>query len=324
MNIQEYTASRRHLYGELATCVKEILASALKNADAADTVQQIQARAKDVDSLSSKLQAKNEYQSEDIERHIKDLAGCRVIFYHNDGLNAFVNSGLVSENFDVDWEELKIHHPDSKAQSANDFYMANHYLVSLKPERLSMPEFAKFTQLRCEFQVQTLLNHAWSETVHDITYKGSTSPGFGDRAMDQIDERLRNIMTKYLRPAGYEFQKVKHDFAQLMAGKEIFDEDVVQLIDQTPDTNALFDLLERYKDYVLPNFSDPMSHAEQLYSVIEAALVRAQSLGGALSECTICIFWPIPITDSVLNRSLILVLSDHFCRVSRIGDRKEP
>jgi hypothetical protein len=47
-----------------------------------------------------------------------------------------------------------------------------------------LPEYARFAGLHCEIQVQTILNHAWSETSHDIIYKDNLGPGFGKRALE--------------------------------------------------------------------------------------------------------------------------------------------
>ena len=279
MKLQQFIESDRQTYAEFASCVAGILKSAILDANQLDGVQQIQHRAKEVGSLSRKLKDRDKYHSDTIESDIKDLAGCRLIFYHNDDLNTFLHSSIVSENFEVDWEESKIHHPDFDAQSANDFYMGNHFVVTLKSDRAKLPDFAKFANLRCEIQAQTLLNHAWSETNHNITYKKRGSKGFGDRAMAKIDERLISIMKDYLRPAGYEFQKVKHDFTELEAGREIFDKNVNQTIAQIQDANELHELLQRYKDYVLPNYSDHSSFSDEIYSVVESSLERARQLG---------------------------------------------
>lgn len=279
MNIEQYIESGRTIYTKFASCVADILKAAISNANMGSGVQQIQHRAKEIDSLSRKLKDRGYYHSDNIEREIKDLAGCRIIFYHNDDINTFLQSHIVSENFDVDWDESKVHHPNFDAQSANDLYMGHHFVVTIKPERAKLPEFAKFAGLRCEIQAQTLLNHAWSETIHDITYKSRHSKGFGDRAMSKINDRLMGIMKDYLRPASYEFQKVKHDFKELEEGRDLFNEDINQAIEKVDDTNALYELLERYKDYVLPNYTDYSSFVDEIYLVVETSLQRAKSLG---------------------------------------------
>src|SRR5207237_1063342 len=82
--------------------------------------------------------------------------------------------------------------------------------------RRNLAEYAKFKGLRSEIQIQTILIHAWAETSHDITYKRFEGKGFGQRATASIEARLNKIMDEYLLPAGYEFQKVQHDFQRLM------------------------------------------------------------------------------------------------------------
>jgi hypothetical protein len=42
---------------------------------------------------------------------IKDLAGCRLIFYSNSDVSRFQQSGIITDNFDVDWDRTKIHYP---------------------------------------------------------------------------------------------------------------------------------------------------------------------------------------------------------------------
>ncbi|TMC17102.1 MAG: hypothetical protein E6J34_19090, partial [Chloroflexi bacterium] len=81
----------------------------------------------------------------------------------------------------------------------------------------------KFKGMRCEIQIQTILNHAWSETQHDMVYHAADNQGFGTAAKQVLDKRLKKIMDEYLRPAGYELQKVQYDYERLMQGKALFD-----------------------------------------------------------------------------------------------------
>jgi len=114
----------------------------------------------------------------------------------------------------------------------------------------------KFAGLRCEIQIQTILNHAWSETSHDIVYKGQAAPGFGSRAMAGIKKRFDEIIDKYLLPAGYEIQKAQNEYEQLLQGKELFDKDVVKLFAEAQDNNARYLLLTGLRDYAIPNYDD--------------------------------------------------------------------
>ena len=134
--------------------------------------------------------------------------------------------------------------------------MASHYVVALKTERLALPEYAQFQGLRCEIQVQTVLNHAWAETAHDIIYKGPTSAGFGRRLTETINKKMRSIMEDYLIPAGDEIQNVLHDSNVLRHGMEMFDRGALKSIQNCQDNNERYDLLDRFGEYVLPNYDD--------------------------------------------------------------------
>src|SRR5258708_5909841 len=94
-------------------------------------------------------------------------------------IDRFLNSRLIFDNFVVDFDGSKIHHAVGTERSADEMYFAIHYLVSLTDGRLSLPEYAKFRGMRCEVQLQTILNHAWAETSHDIVYHPTPIEGFG-------------------------------------------------------------------------------------------------------------------------------------------------
>lgn len=79
--------------------------------------------------------------------------------------------------------------------------------MKLKPDRTALPEYARFNDLCCEVQVQTTLNHAWSEMEHDIIYKKPVLHGFGGKLFEAIEHRLQKIMKAHLLPAGYDFRK---------------------------------------------------------------------------------------------------------------------
>ena len=100
-----------------------------------------------------------------------------------------------------------------------------------------------------------------------------------NRSMKKIEERLVNIMKDYLRPASHEFQKVKHDLKILEAGQEILDMDIHKTIKEISDANELYDLLERYNDYVFPHYSDYGSVCDDSYRIAESSLKRARQLG---------------------------------------------
>ncbi len=275
-DFETYSQSKRFEYAELAEIVASILGAALKEYPATFRLQQVQHRAKNIDSLKKKLEDRNILSTTTLEDDIKDLAGCRLIFYTNSDVTRFLQTGIIQDNFDVDWERTKIHYPVPGKSDPDDLFISHNYVVKLKENRTSLPEYARFAGLACEVQIQTTLNHAWSEMEHDILYKAPKLEGFGARLFDAIKARLQTIMKTHLLPAGYEFQKALDDFERLMSGKELFDRGALKALADCADNNARVELLERFRDYVVPHYDDPASVYPEIKDQLVAAIKAAR------------------------------------------------
>jgi ppGpp synthetase/RelA/SpoT-type nucleotidyltranferase len=251
MNFDEYEQKLERLYSEFAGTVKFILEQAIA-ASSGPRPQSIQCRAKDATHLKPKLEKRGLLDSDAIEREIKDLAGARVIFYTNTDVDRFLNARLIPENFDVDWGETRIHHPTDENDQIQ--YRAVHYTVSLGEHRTALPEYERFAGLRCEIQIQTVLIHAWAETSHDMLYKAPVTDGFGEKALLAIRKRMTRVMEKFLVPAGYELQKVQHDFERFLQGKELFDRGTIEALEECTNNNDRHEILTKIQEYVLPNY----------------------------------------------------------------------
>ena len=255
MNLREYETTGRQVYEDFCLVVRNLLTHALKS-EGGYRLQQIQHRAKTVESLADRLEEMDETESEEIETLRKDLAGCRLIFYTNNDVNRFINSGIVRELFEIDWERTKIHHPRLGEQDTASLFQSYNYVVSLKPDQTALLGNPHFEGLWCEVQVQTILNHAWAEMEHDVVYKRPKTKGFGERELKEIEDRLDDAMRKYLLPAGFIFQKIDLDIKRLMEGKALFDKGAVAAVLNAADNNERLDAAKRLRDYVLPNYDD--------------------------------------------------------------------
>jgi len=83
-----------------------------------------------------------------------------------------------------------------------------HYLVSLSPQRVTLPEYARYAGLIAEIQARTILQHAWAEIEHDIQYK----------SVDTIPTGIRRrfmALAGLLEIADREFQAVQDADDQL-------------------------------------------------------------------------------------------------------------
>lgn len=269
MHIDEYER-KQPLYHAFAQTVAAVLAAAIEHADGY-RLQVVHARAKDPASLRKKLVDRNLADSDQIDRKIKDLAGCRAIFYTNGDVEKLIGSGLVDENFQV--VERRVHNPGIDPKTANQMYTANHYLVTLRQDRLALPEYARFAGMRCEIQLQTILNHAWAELEHDIIYKApAQTPNFGAEALESIKQRLQGIATKYLVPAGYEFDKATVDFERLVQGKTLLDRDALAAIAQAADNNVRYEAIQTFGEHVLSLYDDPQAiMVDVVHVLLEAA-----------------------------------------------------
>lgn len=269
MNFEDYERRGLAAYVSLAGTVASILAAAIER-EGGYRLQQVTKRAKNPASLYKKLQDRQLEGTTTLEADIKDLAGCRLVFYTNSDVARFIKSGVIEQNFEV--LEVKLHHPRRDAEDATDLYISNHYLIALRPERLALPEYAVFTGMRCEVQVQTILNHAWAEMAHDTIYKTPELGNFGAQQFNSIKMRLHKVARKYLLPAGYEFQQIAYDFKRLVEGKALFDGDALEAIVQAPDNNVRAEALETFTESVLPFYDElPNVYSHVVDRLIDAA-----------------------------------------------------
>jgi ppGpp synthetase/RelA/SpoT-type nucleotidyltranferase len=312
MNYEQFIREQRALYEAFARTVAGILQAAIDNHPKEFRLQQIQARAKDPVSLQRKLTERGLVDSDQIETELKDLAGCRLILYTNTDVDRFLNSRLIFENFAVDFDGSKIHRAVGQDRTADQLYFAIHYLVSLKPDRLALPEYSRFQGLRCEVQIQTILDHAWAETTHDIVYHRQPLDGFGTSQFEQIKERTAKIMNKYLLPAGYEFQKVQHDFERLMQGKELFDRGTLEALEAAGNNNERYDYLHQIKDNLLPFYDDIPTVAPELIRVASSAIKKARTVATTPIETPFGQFNGSTL-DQVVNAALEII--DQLCYV---------
>lgn len=270
MDFAEYERDGKSAYAALAEVVAGILTELIR-ANGQYRLQQVMSRAKTTESLLKKLRDRNLEASKAIDDEIKDLAGCRVIFYTNTDVSRLLHSGLIHEHFEV--VDVKVHHPEHDNEDA-ELYTSNHFVVRLSAERLAQPGFREFAGMRCEIQVQTILNHAWAEMAHDTIYKTPELDAMGKRTLDEIKARMRRIAQEYLVPAGYEFQKIAADFDRLLEGKTLADEKPLDAIVAATSNDERFDALVRFKDVLLPLYDD-MSASYPV--VVDRLIVAAEA-----------------------------------------------
>lgn len=275
MNFKDYEKKYFSTYEAFAETVRLILEKALLAAEDLPRPQSVQCRAKAIESLRHRLAEMGELDTQTLELDRRDLAGVRLIFYTNKNVDRFLASPLIRENFEIEEDSTKIHHPTQENKGKQ--YRAVHYTVRLREDRTRLPEYAKFAGLRCEIQVQTILNHAWSETSHDILYKDKLGDGYGGEAMKGIARRFKRIMDKYLLPAGFEIQMAQQEYERVLQGKELFDKNIANLLNNAKNNNERYEILSGLKDYAIPNYDDLPAAYEGLKAPLLKAVKAARS-----------------------------------------------
>ena len=132
----------------------------------------ITSRAKDPNSFEHKAaqlspESPGKAKYSDPMEQITDKAGVRIITYFLETVGEV--SVIISDQFEVLQQERKASDDPTRFG-----YQSTHYLVKFKPNRTTLPEYAKFADLVAEIQVRTILQHAWAEIEHDIQYKSSS------------------------------------------------------------------------------------------------------------------------------------------------------
>ncbi len=123
-------------------------------------------RTKDKSSALEKIRRK---QYSDPLLKLTDLSGIRIVLYFETDVQRV--GELIRAAFEVDAENSL--DKDSLLSTNQIGYRSVHYVCSLGPKRAEVEEYKSFSKLKFEFQVRTVLQHAWAELAHDRKYKFS-------------------------------------------------------------------------------------------------------------------------------------------------------
>ncbi|HTW16179.1 MAG TPA: hypothetical protein VMF51_13675 [Nocardioides sp.] len=135
--------------------------------------------------------------------HMTDVVGLRVITYLRDEVDEVAK--IVEREFNID-EENSV---DKRAALDPDRfgYLSVHYVASLSAERVALPEYRRFENVRFELQIRSVLQHAWAEIEHDIGYKSES-------AVPRSERRGFSRLAGMLELADDEFVRIRDRLAE--------------------------------------------------------------------------------------------------------------
>ncbi len=197
MDFEAYK-NKWELYDRFAKTVKSILDAAFQNSEPKYQLQQIQARAKSPESLYNRLKESNKLTSKKVEDLRKDLAGCRIIFYHNGDVKRSLNSDIIRDNFKI--IDIKLHHHEA--------------IIGGKNPRKNMQLIKAITKA---FMWNEQLEKGERTSYQDIAnHEGISSSSFVNRSM-----RLRFLAPDIIEAIFEGYQPADLTVSKLFAVKEL-------------------------------------------------------------------------------------------------------
>ena len=253
MNFDQYKNCGWKNYKALSEEVKSILSAKIAETKRYN-LQQIQNRPKENKSVERKLRKRNQLDTSDIQSVCKDLAGCRIIFYNNFDVECFGYDLVIPDLFDVDIRRTKFHVHEFDEQDARKMFESYNFVVSLREDHEKHKQFAG---MFCEIQVQTVLNHAWSELAHDTIYKPLDLDGNESNPQFQTDlQKFRKLKNDFIAPAGRLAQIIINDHRRDMKGKDRFERQTLGQLFDAETNKERYNALKKLKDELIPNFDD--------------------------------------------------------------------
>jgi len=197
---REWLEANHKRFVNLKDAVVSIIAN-LATENGIDTLA-IVGRAKDIESAVEKVKRKD---YADPQSQMTDITGVRVIVYFESDVAKM--SEVIRSSFRVD--EVNSSNTDERMSTNQVGYRSVHFVCDLGDDRTKLPEFKALKGLKFEFQVRTVLQHAWAELAHDRNYKfAGTLPRHLERQLfllaglletaDQGFDALSNSLDDYL------------------------------------------------------------------------------------------------------------------------------
>ncbi len=199
----------------------------------------VQTRPKLIASFGEKSQRKKAKYRDSVNR-MTDLCGGRVITHTRTEVEAICE--FIERYFDIDWDNTI---DLSQRLKPTEFgYRSIHYIVKFKPGvfptkdiDVEIPE--EVFDLKAEVQVRTVLEHAWADTAHLMSYKGAFRiPNKWERELAGVAAVLEGADSSFARiQAG--LQRYAASYGAYMTEEQMRDEiDNLEIILEHDPGNA--------------------------------------------------------------------------------------
>ena len=240
--------------------------------------QSVTHRVKSEESLRGKLSSPNAPNINKSVREVRDLVGCRVVFY-------------LKKERDEALKHLKNEFKGiAKIKSDPNGYESSHLIVELDNDRLNLGEYKRFkgAKLKCEIQFTTVLDHAWAELSHDVIYKPEEAIRRSN-AFEVVTNLFSSVKKYHLAEAQRIFEMI---YDNLDVIKQIHTQPgsstlpiVLKLIDISTTTGDVYTSLAILKDHMnQANINIPQNN--KIAKTLKDVLNRTKFLNKGLAYGT--------------------------------------
>lgn len=188
----------------------------------------VSSRTKKIDSIIEKIERKGYKNSS----QLTDICGIRIITYFTEDIERIAS--LIENEFQIDI----INSVDKRNYS--DFgYSSLHYVCLLNENQLELCEYRKFTGMKCEIQIRTILQHAWAEIEHDLGYKGRIY-------LSHCEQKSFRRIAALLEQADLEFMNLSQVALNATQGTAITEQSIRNLICNNDTVNEIDKLIYEF------------------------------------------------------------------------------
>lgn len=161
-NLESWYLGERSKFDLLGNKIVSILTEIIETEGI--QVHSISSRSKEVESFLNKAM-KEKYKNPLEEIH--DLAGIRIITFVRSDVEKISN--IIKRTFSIDNENSI----DKGAELGVDKvgYRSVHFVAEMTEDRLRLADYQRYTGMKFEIQVRTIMEHAWADLSHDRNYK---------------------------------------------------------------------------------------------------------------------------------------------------------
>lgn len=257
----------QHQYADFAESVSHLISRLLS--EESIQVHSVTYRCKTRQSLEKKISRPEKSYSNLAD--ITDLVGVRITTYFSDDVDkiaAFIERELLIDP-SASIDKRKFDQPDRFG------YLSLHYIAALPSTRSNLSEYRRFSKMRFEIQIRSILQHAWAEIEHDLGYKAAVG----------VPSAIRR---RFARIAGL-LELADDEFVAIRQALGAHEQELPQLIDQAPfsvdldltSLRALFEIDSYAKrlDLVVVNASGSKLADKEVNASIENYLDRLRFFG---------------------------------------------